>query len=71
MEDWTPQARGWVNERNFEIDTAPGEGGYQFRVRVLGFPLMQDGELFPSADAARAGAIAFLERQFQAKVEVE
>ena len=71
MDEWTVQARGWVNERNFEIDTAPGEGGYRFRVRVLGFPLMQDGAVFASAEEAGAGAVAFLETQFQAPVELE
>ncbi|RZS78401.1 hypothetical protein EV675_5049 [Pigmentiphaga kullae] len=71
VEDWTLQARGWVNERNFEIDTSPGEDGYRFQVRVLGFPLMRDSEVFASAEQARAGAVAFLERQFQAPVELE
>ena len=71
QDEWTRQAIGWVDGRNFEIDTAPGETGYLFRVRVEGFPVMQDHEVFDSAEAAKEGAVAFLGKQFQAKVNLE
>jgi hypothetical protein len=71
VEEWTRQATGWVDDRNFEIDTAQAPAGFVFRVRMEGFPLMQDHEVFASAAMAKEGAIVFLGKQFNAPVELE
>jgi hypothetical protein len=71
MNDWTRTATGWIDERNFEIDTAQIAGGYAWQARVIGFPLMKDHNAYASAEAAKEAAVTFLEQQFTAKVTLE
>ncbi|GAA4342971.1 hypothetical protein GCM10023144_45470 [Pigmentiphaga soli] len=68
MEDWKRQATGWVDERNFEIDVAQVPDGYLMRVRVIGFPLLQDDKIYASAAEAQAAAVDFLQAQFPGTV---
>ena len=40
--EWKPQRSGWIEERNFDIEFAETPEGYHVRVRVLGFPPLED-----------------------------
>ncbi len=71
MQDWKLQATGWIDERNFEIDTAQGDSGYSFRVRVIGFPMMEEQQVFATAESAQSAALEFLQQQFTGKVSLE
>lgn len=69
VDDWTRHATGWIDERNFEIDLAPApDEGYFMRVRIIGFPLMEDGKIYLSPEQAQAAAVKFLQAQFSGTV---
>ena len=65
--EWKPQRSGWIEERNFDIEFAETPEGYHVRVRVLGFPPLEDTRnVYPNAALAEKGALALLSSQFPA-----
>ena len=66
--EWKPQRSGWIEERNFDIEFAETPEGYHVRVRVLGFPPLEDTKnVYPNAALAEKGALALLSSQFPAR----
>ncbi|WZB75056.1 hypothetical protein WJ972_34510 [Achromobacter insuavis] len=47
--DWKLHKSGWIEERNFDIELAETPEGYHARVRVFGFPVLEDTKhVFPN-----------------------
>ena len=70
--EWKPQRSGWIEERNFGIEFAETPEGYHVRVRVLGFPPLEDTRnVYPNAALAEKGALALLSSQFPGTPDLE
>ncbi|WP_430231887.1 hypothetical protein [Nitrosomonas communis] len=56
--DWKLHKSGWIEERNFDIEFAETPEGYHARVRVFGFPVLEDTKnVFPNEALAEKGAL--------------
>lgn len=63
--EWTLHKSGWIEERNFDIEFAETPEGFHSRVRVFGFPVLEDTKhVFPTKELAEKGALTLLKSQF-------
>lgn len=70
--DWKLHKSGWIEERNFDIEFAETSEGYHARVRVFGFPVLEDTRnVFPNAMLAEKGALTLLKSQFAGTPDLE
>ncbi len=47
--EWKLHRSGWIEERNFDIEFAEVPEGFRTRVRVFGFPTLEDTKhVFPN-----------------------
>lgn len=70
--DWKLHKSGWIEERNFDIELAETPEGYHARVRVFGFPVLEDTKnVFPNEALAEKGALTLLKTQFTGTPDLE
>ena len=68
----TRSTSGWIEERNFDIELAETPEGYHARVRVFGFPVLEDTKnVFPNEALAEKGALTLLKSQFAGTPDLE
>lgn len=70
--EWKLHRSGWIEERNFDIEFAETTEGFHVRLRVLGFPPLEDTRnVFPNAALAEKGALTLLRSQFSGTPDLE
>jgi len=62
--EWKLHRSGWIEERNFDIEFAEVPEGFHTRVRIIGFPVLEDTKnVFPTEALAEKGALTLLKSQ--------
>jgi hypothetical protein len=70
--EWKLHRSGWIEERNFDIEFAEVPEGFHARVRIIGFPPLEDTKnVFPTEALAEKGALTLLKSQFAGTPDLE
>jgi len=70
--EWKLHRSGWIEERNFDIEFAATPEGFHTRVRIFGFPVLEDTKhVYPNEALAEKGALTLLKSQFTGTPDLE